>query len=308
MQDSKTEIEPKGLIFNIQKFCVHDGPGIRTTVFLKGCPLRCPWCSNPESQDFSINLMVRDINCKSCGACVKVCPQGAISISGQDKRTIDWNKCNSCLICVDSCLYHSLNKCGWQATVRDVLEEFVQDLPFYENSGGGVTISGGEPLSQNIFAKEILTECKKVGLHTALETTGYAPWRKLQEVLIHVDLVLFDIKHLDPVKHQKTTGVNNDLILENLRKTAKSNQVWLRIPLISGFNDSESHIKEIAILGKNIGVKKVSLLPYHEGGKTKCEQLGRSYCCPDERAPDEEHILKLKKIIEGIGLVVSIGN
>ncbi|MFX1376017.1 MAG: glycyl-radical enzyme activating protein [Promethearchaeota archaeon] len=308
MQYSEADNEKKGLIFNIQRFSVHDGPGIRTTVFMKGCPLQCLWCSNPESQDFSINLIVRDINCKVCGACVKACPQGAIFIAGKVSRKINWSKCNSCLLCVDSCLYHSLNRCGRYVTVREVLDEILQDTLFYKNSNGGVTVSGGEPLSQSRFVSDLLAECKKKGLHTALETTGHGAWREMEKVLRFVDLVLFDIKHLDPEKHQKMTGVKNSLILENLRKTAKHNQVWLRVPLISGFNDSESHIKKIAILGKEIGTEKVSLLPYHEGGKTKCEQLGIPYAFPDGKAPDEKHINQLKKIFEDIGLAVSVGN
>ncbi|MFX1444486.1 MAG: glycyl-radical enzyme activating protein [Promethearchaeota archaeon] len=275
---------------------------------MKGCPLKCLWCSNPESQDFSINLIVRDINCKGCGACVKICPQGAISITQIGSRKIDWKKCNSCLLCVDSCLYHSLNRVGRYVTVREVIDEILKDTLFYKNSGGGVTVSGGEPLSQSRFVSDLLAECKKERLHTALETTGYGKWREMEKVLHFVDLVLFDIKHLNPEKHQKMTGLKNNLILENLRKAAKNNQIWLRIPLISGFNDSESHIKKIAILGKEIGTEKVSLLPYHEGGKTKSEQLGRPYGFPEGKAPDEKHIYHLKKIIEDIGLIVSVGN
>lgn len=308
MQHLEINNKKKGLIFDIQRFCVHDGPGIRTTVFMKGCPLKCLWCSNPESQDFSINLIVRDINCKGCGACVNVCPQGAIFLNENLSRKIDWKKCDSCLLCVDSCLYHSLNRCGRYITIEEALDEILQDLLFYKNSDGGVTISGGEPLSQSRFVRNLLAECKKEGLNTALETTGHGTWIEMEKVLHFVDLVLFDIKHLDPIKHQKMTGLKNNLILENLKKTAKRNKIWIRIPLISGFNDSESHIKKIAMLGKEIGTKKISLLPYHEGGKIKCEQLGRVYGFPVGKAPDEKHTYQLKKIIKDIGLKVSIGN
>ncbi len=307
MQESNTEM--KGIIFDIQKFSVHDGPGIRTTVFLKGCPLRCSWCANPESQDYSFTLMVREVNCKSCGACVKVCPQSAIFFTDAGVRKIDWNKCDSCLVCVESCIYHSLNRCGWHVSVEEVLEEVIQDKPFYENSGGGVTISGGEPLSQPIFLLDLLTECNKNGLHTAIETTGHAPWMVIEKILPHVDLILFDIKHMDPEKHQDTTGVKNNLILENLKKIAKiHDNIWLRVPLISGFNDSEDHIRKVATLGKEIGAKKISLLPYHEGGKNKCEQIGKSYLFSSNVAPDENKIARLKTIIKEIGLEVSIGN
>ncbi len=299
--------EENGLIFNIQKFSVHDGPGIRTTVFMKGCPLHCLWCSNPESQSFLPELLIRDINCKGCGACVAVCPQEAISITKKTGRKIDWRKCNSCLLCVDSCLYHSLNRCGKYMTVKQVIDEVIQDKLFYKNSGGGVTISGGEPLSQSKFVGQLLAECKKEGLHTALETMGHGSWKEMEKVLGFVDLILFDIKHLDSGMHQKTTGIQNNILLKNLQKAAGMNNIWLRVPLIAGFNDSEGHIKKIASLGKEINAQKISLLPYHEGGKSKCEQLGKPYYFPDGEAPAEKHIHKLKRIIEKAGLTASVG-
>lgn len=300
--------EKKGLIFNIQKFSVHDGPGIRTTVFMKGCPLRCAWCSNPESQSFLPELLVREINCKQCGACLAVCPQGAIRITKKAGRKIDRQKCNSCLLCVESCLFDSLKPCGKTMIVRDVLEEVLQDRLFYKNSGGGVTLSGGEPLAQSKFVRDLLAECKKEGLHTVLETAGHGSWKEIEKALRFVDLILFDIKHLDSVRHQRTTGVKNNIIMENLHKAAAMNPVWLRVPLIAGFNDSAGHIKKIAELGRDVGAQKISLLPYHEGGKSKCEQLGTPYGFPDGKAPDERHIQKLKRIIEKNGLNVTIGN
>jgi pyruvate formate lyase activating enzyme len=300
--------EGKGLIFNIQKFSVHDGPGIRTTVFMKGCPLQCLWCSNPESQSFLPELMIRDINCKGCGACADVCPQRAISITKKAGRRIDRQKCDQCLLCVQSCIYGSLNQCGQYRTVKEVLDEVLQDKIFYKNSGGGVTISGGEPLSQSKFVGDLLASCKKDGLHTALETSGHASWKEMEKVLGFVDLILFDIKHLDSAKHQKTTGIKNNILLENLQKAAATNHIWLRVPLIDGFNDSTEHIKKIAALGRDIGAQKISLLAYHEGGKSKCEQLGVPYGFTAGKTPDEKHIHKLKKIIEKTGLAVSVGN
>ena len=300
--------EEKGLIFNIQKFSVHDGPGIRTTVFMKGCPLRCLWCSNPESQSFLPELLVRDVNCKGCGACLDVCPQGAISITKKAGRWIDRQKCDQCLLCVQSCLYGSLNQCGQCKNVKEVLDEVLQDKLFYQNSGGGITLSGGEPLSQSGFVRDLLAECKKEGLHTTLETAGHGLWKDVEKVLRFVDLILFDIKHLDSGKHQKATGIKNNILLKNLQKAAATNNIWLRVPLIAGFNDSAGHIKEIASLGKNIGVQKISLLPYHEGGKSKCQQLGRSYGFPEGKTPDQKQINELKKIIEKAGLDVSVSN
>jgi pyruvate formate lyase activating enzyme len=298
----------KGLIFNIQRFSVHDGPGIRTTVFLKGCPLNCRWCSNPESQSFFPELMVRDILCKGCGACAETCPQGAVTMSREEGRRIDREKCDRCFLCVEGCSYQALSVCGKYMNVDEVLDEVLQDRLFYKNSGGGVTLSGGEVLLQNPFAVQVLKACKTEGLHTVLDTSGYGPWQALEALLPFVDLVLFDLKHLDPVTHKKATGVGNKIILENLHKVSKMAPVWLRIPLIVGFNDSEEQIKKITLLGKKIGAQKISLLPYHEGGRSKSEQLGRIYPLSEARAPEEEHLDHLKKIIEKEGLKVTIGN
>ena len=192
--------------------------------------------------------------------------------------------------------------------VGEVLAEILKDRVFYKNSGGGVTISGGESLAQSKFVMELLKECKREKLNTALDTSGYAPWGEMKTLLPFVDLILFDLKHLDSNEHKRTTGVENELILENLEKASTLTKIWLRIPLIAGFNDSLDHIRKIAALGKRLGTQKVSLLPYHEGGISKSEQLGRLYPVPDAKAPSEKHINKLKGIIERAGLKVSIGN
>lgn len=295
-----------GLVFNIQRFSVHDGPGIRTTVFMKGCPLRCLWCSNPESQGFSPTLMVRDINCKGCGACSKACPRGAICIH-EHQRTIDRNKCNDCFNCVEFCIYRSLSVCGRYMSSPDILEEILKDKAFYENSGGGVTVSGGEPLSQGDFVADLFALCRNAGLNTVLDTTGYAPWETMKAVIEFADLILFDIKHLDREAHKKTTGVDNHLILQNLKRAADYARIWLRIPLIAGFNDSEEHVRAITRLGRRYRVEKISLLPYHEGGKTKCEQIGGAYSFPGNSPPDDAHLIRLKQIIEHEGLKCDVG-
>jgi len=303
-----TQKNSRGLIFNIQRFSIHDGPGIRTTVFMKGCPLKCLWCSNPESQDFFPNLIVRNINCKACGSCVKACLEGAITLNDEEGRKIDWRKCNHCLLCVDSCLYHSLNVCGRYMDVQEVVDEVMKDDDFYRNSGGGMTVSGGEALWQSDFVAGLLEACKRRGLHTALDTSGFSSWEKMSRVLKFADLVLFDIKHLDPQKHKETTSVGNDLILENLNKTAKMKSIWLRMPVIAGFNDSDEYIRQVAALGKRIHAEKISLLPYHEGGKSKSGQLGRIYNYSEAKAPDDEHLQRLKNLIAVEGINVSIGS
>jgi pyruvate formate lyase activating enzyme len=191
--------------------------------------------------------------------------------------------------------------------VHEVMAEVLKDRLFYKNSGGGVTLSGGEVLSQGRFVGKLLEQCKSEGLHTALDTSGYGPWKEMEALLPFVDLLLFDLKHLDSKEHRRTTGVGNERILENLEKASGMVPVWLRIPLMAGFNDSEAHIKKIAALGRQFDAQNISLLPYHEGGKSKNEQLGRIYPLPEAMAPPEAHIHNLRGIIEKRGMKVSVG-
>jgi pyruvate formate lyase activating enzyme len=303
---SNRATEPTGIVFDIQRFSIHDGPGIRTTVFLKGCPLRCAWCSNPESQELSPTLLVRESSCRRSGACAKVCPEGAIALVDGEGRKIDWARCNHCLECVEACIYGSLNACGREMRVEAVVAEVVRDRPFYETSNGGVTISGGEALSQPEFLLALLGALKDEALHTVLDTSGFAPRETFEAVLPLVDLLLYDVKHLDEEEHRRTTGVCNELILENLRRASKSTPIWLRVPLISGFNDSEEHIREVTALAKEVGAERISLLPYHEGGASKCRQIGRPYAFEEGRAPDAERVSVLRELIERVGVVASI--
>jgi len=308
MESAKDHSDENGVVFNIQRFSLHDGPGIRTTVFMKGCPLKCLWCSNPESQDIFPNLMVRDIQCKGCSACEKVCPRGAIKMSKTGLREINWQICDQCLSCVKACIYGSLNVCGATMELHEVVHEVMKDEDFYNNSGGGVTISGGESLLQVDFVARLLRAFKEEGLHTAVDTSGHVPWSNFEKILPHTDLILFDIKHLDPREHIRATGVDNNLILENLEKLSGSVRIWLRLPLITGFNDGREHIRRIGILTKKIGAEKISLLAYHEGGKSKCEQMGKPYPLSKTEVPNDEHIDNLKEILEEEGLRVSVGN
>ena len=306
--DPDKSVAIKGTIFNIQRFSIHDGPGIRTTVFMKGCPLKCQWCSNPESQERRPQLIVRDIKCSRCGACVDACPEKVISLTPELGRRIDWDKCTQCLACGPECLFVSLGIVGKVMAVEDVLSEIESDRVFYKNSGGGVTVSGGEAMAQHEFVRELLKACHEAGLHTALDTSGFAPLEHFERLLPYVDLVMIDIKKLDPAMHREFTGVDNELILSNARSIAPRVKTWFRLPLIAGFNDSPDEIKALAEIAKEVGVEKISLLPYHEGGKSKAAQLGKRYLMDNAKAPDDAFVRRLIHISSQVGVPASIGH
>lgn len=300
--------ELKGLVFNIQRFSIQDGPGIRTTVFMKGCPLGCPWCSNPEGMNPQQQIMTNDRKCIGCGKCAEVCPQNAISrVNGG--RAIHWPLCSNCLQCASVCPSHSIEIAGTYMTVEQTFDTAVRDRPFYINTGGGVTISGGEPLLQWEFVLELFKRCKEAGLHTALDTTAYSEWEVLERVLEYVDLVLFDVKHMDPEKFREKCGVGNELILDNLEKAATRARIWLRIPLVPNYNDSESNLRQTAELASRIAADKISLLPYHEYGKHKYERLGREYDFDDASIlnQDDEIVTRSQEIFKSYGLETAIG-
>lgn len=301
-------MEQHGVIFNIQRFSTHDGPGIRTTVFLKGCPLTCHWCSNPESQSIKPQLMVRDLKCSGCGECMKACPERAITFSKEEKRLLNWEKCNQCFECVHACLYDSLTTIGENTTIEKIVEIVEKDRVFYKNSGGGVTISGGEPLVQHIFLESLLLQLKQNGFHITLDTTGYASFPVVKRIVPLVDLVLFDIKHLDPEMHQKSTGVLNTAILVNARYIAGHVRTWFRIPLIAGFNDEADHIKQIAEMAAEIGVEKISFLLFHEGGAAKNHQIGRNTIDFIAKSPAVEHVQHLVEVVAVKGIKATIGS
>jgi pyruvate formate lyase activating enzyme len=295
-----------GLVFDIQKFSLHDGPGIRTTVFMKGCPLVCRWCSNPESQSPSQEIMANDIQCIGCGKCAEVCGTGAITFT-EAGREIDWEKCDQCLECSRVCPANGIECVGQNMTVEEVVAKVEQDRIFYENSGGGMTVSGGEPLVQWEFVLRLLEKCREKGIHTALDTCGMAPWEILERVIEHADLVLYDVKHMDSAVHKKGTGAGNETILENARKVAEKAATWVRIPLIPDFNASAADLMKIAHFASEIGAEKVSLLPYHNYGSSKYPKLGWTY--PMEGTPllTDEEVEEKKSQLEAAGLRVEIG-
>lgn len=305
-KDIKARSNTKGLIFNIQKFSFHDGPGIRTTVFMKGCPLQCKWCSNPESQEILPEIMITEKACIKCGTCLELCKRGAIK-QNKSGRHIDRALCDLCMKCALACPAQSLEIMGKFMDVSEVIEEIKQDEIFYHHSEGGVTISGGEPMLQWEFVCDLLKECKKNNFHTALDTCGYTSWAILEKVLKYVDLVLYDIKLMDSRKHKEATGVTNEIILKNAVKVTNTKRTWLRYGVIPNFNDSESCAEQIAIFSSKLPFEKVSLLPYHAFGIKKYERLGRPYLMEEIFSPSEGTMEHVAAIFKSFGMEVTIG-
>ena len=258
-----------GVVFNIQKFSVNDGPGIRTVVFLKGCPLRCRWCANPESQSARVQILWDGEKCLRCGHCVSLCSHGALRTEDGAVRPVPEN-CTGCLRCVGECPGRALQAEGEQKTVEEVVRVCMQDMPFYEESGGGVTLSGGEALMQPEFSIALLRALRERGVHTAVETTGYASPEVFRAVAEQADLLLFDIKHWDGERHRQGTGVTNELPLANMKLAIRMGKdVLPRLPVIPGFNDSLEDVKGFALRLHEVGASRVQLLPFHQFGQRK---------------------------------------
>ncbi|MBI4763877.1 MAG: glycyl-radical enzyme activating protein [Deltaproteobacteria bacterium] len=297
----------QGSIFLIQGYSTNDGPGIRTTVFTKGCPLKCLWCHNPESANPFPELMTHDDRCIACLKCLEACSQKAITFDPKKGRKIERRRCNLCLDCVKVCPSKSLTTVGEIMTVDQVMIEILKDELFFNRSGGGVTVSGGEPLSQGPFILELLKACKERGLHTALDTSGYGSWSVLENLLEYLDLVLFDIKHMDSRAHIQGTGKSNALPLSNLRRIPRNVNVWIRLPLIPGYNDSPENLDRLIALAREVGAEKISLLPFNRYGDGKYLNLGRKIPLPDLHPSGKEKIKEIKTILERSGLPVGIG-
>ena len=298
----------KGLIYDIQRFAIHDGPGIRTLIYMKGCPLRCLWCSSPHTQKSSLEIRYIESNCKKCFSCVEVCPEKAIT-SSDEKIKIDRKLCNTCGQCVDVCPNQALKIVGDQRTVDELFQDVMKDNPFYRRSKGGVTVGGGEPTMQYEFVANFLKKCKETYIHAAMETCGYAKWENLERILEHIDLLYIDIKHMNSKIHKEITGVPNEIILENARRASKMKQMIIRIPIIPGLNDSEENVLKTARFAAELGenLLRIELLPYHKFGTVTYEQLGREYELKDVEPPSEEHMKKLKALVESCGVKSQIG-
>ena len=268
-------------VFNVQKYSIHDGDGIRTTIFFKGCPVNCAWCHNPESQRFDKELLYFRDRCTGCGKCIQRCPNGANTMGEDGKAVLDRSKCNACGICADWCITQARDIAGKEYTVKELVKEAEKDRQFYEESGGGITLSGGEVMSQDMdYIEELCRILYNKGYSVNIDTCGYAPYEDFKRILPYVNTFLYDIKAMDKATHEKFIGVDNELILENLKKlSADGARINIRIPTVMGVNATEEFMMDVVNFLKenSISVAQVNLLPYHNTGKHKYSKLDRDY-------------------------------
>lgn len=309
--DAGNRPELTGLVTDFQRFSIHDGPGIRTIVFLKGCPLHCAWCANPETISPRPEIMLIPHNCIGCGRCYEVCPTNCFSESDGRVSSVDRDKCllPECGRCRQVCYANAVNISGRYLTVEEVMDVVLRDREFYDRTGGGITFSGGEPFAQPVFLLELARTAKVLKLHTAVETCGHVNWNVFKSVLDYLDLVLFDLKHMDSDRHLQGTGVNNRIIRENLTHIgACGKPVRVRLPLIPDFNDTEENVRATAAFIAGFpNLEALDILPYHRMGEPKWGQLHRQYQLHGVRPPDKERVCELADIARTYGIEVTVG-
>ena len=298
-------LEPSTII-NIQKYSIHDGPGIRTTVFFKGCPLNCWWCHNPESQNPRPEIMFFEERCTGCSTCIKRCPTKAIELFQGHLVTYE-KKCTLCGKCCDLCPNNARELVGTDITVKELMSKLIKDEVFYEESNGGVTFSGGEPLMHSDYLINVLNICKDRDIHTTIDTSGYAPFEQFEKIIDSVDLFLFDIKHMNNEKHLEYTGVENTLILDNLKKLSQKGNIYVRMPIIAGINDDDENINMAINFLSNLNITQVDLLPYHKMGMDKYRRLNMQYKLSGFEKPTDEILDKIAEKFKKAGIKINIG-
>jgi len=303
--------ELKGLLFDIQSFSVHDGPGCRTVIFLKGCNLRCPWCSNPEGINPFPEIMYYEEKCRKDYSCINACPTAISFNQPGDLININRKQCLNCseYKCVQSCLYDALKKVGYYITVSELIKRIQRDRNYW-GSAGGITLSGGEPLLQHSFVRELLKICHDSYIHTAIETCGNVPWEYFKEILNYVDWIFYDIKHMDSEIHKKAIGMSNELILKNAHKIAllKNHRIIFRMTIVPGYNDTFENITATANFIKEIGKDEVNILSFHQLGSSKYRFLGRRYECIHLKPCNKEKLMELKEIFAAHNIKCYVGN
>lgn len=309
--------EAKGLVFDVQSYSVHDGPGCRTVFFLMGCPLRCQWCANPEGWENRQRTMYRVSKCvcgkQGCSRCQGACPQEAITAdTSQDTVTIDWNKCKNCtgMECVDACLQEALARCGKWYTLPDVLKVVNRDRQYWGREGG-VTFSGGDPLTQHSFLTAVLKRCQEAYIHTTVETSGCFSEDIFMEVMKYVDFAFVDIKHMDENKHREQTGVGNQTILRNIGLLASkrwNGRLVIRIPIIPGYNDDDANITATAAYVNSLGLEEINILPFHRLGDSKWRQCGKVYPYSETEPVPEEKLRHIQQMIQRRGIICYVGH